>query len=122
MRKPLIEMGQLKIFIIMLVLLGQSCSGTDGQFKNIVNSPDKFHDQEVEITGVIHGQFTDSVVYLTNGNEQSKAIRVNFSDMFMLLNTFNGLDGKKIRIKGRFNKNDKGLLGQFAGSVDKAII
>lgn len=108
-----------KTLIVTLVFIVQGCNGADEQFEKIINSPSEFHDQEVEVTGVIHGQFMDSLIYLTNGRGQ--AIRVNFGDIFKLLNTVEGLDGKKIRVRGRFNKNNKGHLGQYAGSLDDAV-
>ena len=114
-------MRQLKTIVIAIILIGQSCSGTD-KFKTVLKSPDKFHDQEVEVTGIFHDQFEDHAIYLTTDSEKDKAIWVNFSQLFLSLNSFSGLGGQKLRVIGTFNINDKGHLGQYAGSLDEARI
>ena len=115
-------MRRLTGLIFLLTLVGQSCSETDNQFEKILKSPDMFHGQEIIITGIFHEQFEDNAIYLTETNDKSEAIWVDFSKMFMLLNTFTKLDRQKIKIIGTFDKNDKGHLGQYAGSIKEAKI
>ena len=112
-------MGRLKKILIGLILLGQGCSA-DEKFEEVLKSPDKFHDQEVEVVGVFHARFEDYAIYVTRYSDRDKAIWINFSKAFMSRNTFIGLDGQKIRLTGIFNKNDKGHLSQYAGSLDEA--
>lgn len=114
------NMRLLKNIIFSLMLLGQSCSETDSQFKMILNSPDKFHNQEIEITGVFHEQFEDHAIYLSRTSDKKEALWVDFSEIFTLLNSFSGLDGQIVTITGRFDKNDKGHLGQYQGSLKEA--
>jgi hypothetical protein len=111
-------MRQLKKIMFVLILLGQSCTEvTDSQFESILTAPDKFQGQKVEITGVMHEQLEDYAIYLSTHSEKDKAIWVNFSEKYLRLGR---IDGLKIKITGTFNKNDKGHLGQYAGSLDEA--
>jgi len=105
-----------------LVLLEQGCSRTDEQFETVLKSPDQFQGQEIEISGIFHHRFEDVAIYLTNEGETEKALWINYSEMLELPKSLDGLDGERIRIKGKFNKTDKGHLGQYAGSLDDAKI
>lgn len=110
----------LRHFKFMLIFILPSCS--HNQFEKVLRSPEQFHGEKIEITGVFHERFEDNAIYLNTSVNKDQAIWVNFSDLFMLINTFYGLDGSKIRVTGIFNKDDKGHLGQYAGSLDEAII
>jgi len=115
----------LTVFIIIaLVSLEQSCSSskTDNQFESVLNSPDKFVEQEIEIMGIIHLKPEDNAIYLKADSDKSKALWVVYSDMFKLLNTFDRLDGQKVKLRGTFDKTDKGQSGLFAGSLKNAVI
>lgn len=110
-------MRTIKTLIFGLCFLGQSCSGTDKQFEKVLRSPDKYHGHVIEVTGIIHERFEDNAIYLTHNSSMDKALWIEYSELFMLLNTFEGLDGQRIKVKGEFDKNGKGHLGQYAGTL-----
>lgn len=116
------NMKTLRILITICFLLGQSCTETDDQFEQLLQSPDKFQGREVEIIGVIHERFEDNAIYLTKNSSPDKAVWIEYSKLFMSLNTFTGLDGQKIKVKGEFDKDDRGHLGQYAGTLKEAVI
>ncbi|MCA4898985.1 MAG: hypothetical protein ACK514_11795 [Bacteroidota bacterium] len=109
-------------YFLCFFLLVYGCSSVDKNFENLLKSPDKFHGQEIEITGIYREKFEDLAVYFNGSSDKDKAIWLNFSKLFLSLNTFNGFDGAMVKVKGTFNKNDKGHLGQYAGSLDDAWV
>ncbi len=115
-------MKQLKIISIVLIFVGQACSWTDKQFEEALKSPDTFQGQEIVITGFFHYKIEDVAIYRTRFSEPEEALWVNFSDELFTNDVLEKLDGKEIRINGTFNKDDKGHLGQYAGSLDDARI
>jgi hypothetical protein len=110
--------------LIWIILIGQSCVQQD-TFTAILNSPDKFHEKAIEIEGILHDRKAGKAIYRVGSDtvDTRKAIAVEFSDVFMLLNTFEGgLDNKNLKIRGTFNKDDRGPKNIFAGTVEDAII
>lgn len=116
------KMKILRVIITTFFLLGQSCTQIDNQFEQLLKSPDKFQGQEIEITGIIHERFEDNAIYLTKNSSTDKAVWIEYSKLFMRLNTFQGLDGQKIKVKGQFDQDDKGHLGQYAGTLRETVI
>ena len=116
------KMRTIKTLILAFGFLGQSCSGTDAQFEKLLKSPDEYHGQEIEITGIIHERFEDNAIYLARNSSMDQAVWIEYSEIFMLLNTFEGLDGQRIKVKGEFDKDGKGHLGQYAGTLRETII
>jgi hypothetical protein len=114
-------MRAIKTLVILFGLLGQSCR-SDGQFENLLKTPDDYHGKEITITGIIHERFEDNAIYLARNSSRDKAVWIEYSEVFMLLNTFEGLDGQRIKVKGEFDRNGKGHLGQYAGTLKEAII
>ena len=112
--KPLI------LTTILIALVGQGCA-RDEQFESVLNSPNNFQGRQIEITGVFHYQFEDVAIYLTRSNERERALWINFSDA-LGRNQLDRLDRQTIKITGIFNKDDRGHLGQYAGSLDEARI
>ncbi|MBS1505452.1 MAG: hypothetical protein JSS79_02290 [Bacteroidetes bacterium] len=110
------------ILIIAFFFFGQSCARTDDQFERLLQSPDEFQGKEVEITGIIHERFGDSALYLTTNSSKHKAVWIKYSKLFMTLNTFRGLDGQRIKIKGEFDEDHKGHLGKYAGTLKETVI
>ena len=115
-------MRTLIILLLAIGLLGQSCSGIDEQFEKLLNSPDEYHGQEIEITGIIHERFEDNAIYLTEDSSKDKSVWIEYNQLFMSLNTFIGLDGQRVNVKGEFDKDDKGHLGQYSGTLKETVI
>jgi len=98
------------------VLFGQSCSSEDANFVQIINSPEKFDEKEIEISGVYHARFEDVAIYLNSDSDTEKAMWVELDG------SNEELDGKRIKLKGKFDINDKGHLGQYMGTIRAAKI
>ncbi|MGF1636847.1 MAG: hypothetical protein ACFCUU_07215 [Cyclobacteriaceae bacterium] len=107
-------MKTLRGLIIGLVLVGQNCTPTDNNFNKVLNSPDNFHGKEIEMSGIMHEQFEDVAIYSTNDKNKEKALWVDFKKGEY------GLDGKRVKLKGEFDKKDKGHLGQYFGVIKSA--
>jgi hypothetical protein len=84
----------------------------------ILESPDKFHEHEVEITGVFRQQSDERAIFLTSSSGKNEAIRLE--GIFFLLNTFYGFDGKKVKVRGIFDKTDRGAF-QYAGTLEVSM-
>jgi len=119
---PLNKMRLLTGLIIGLSLLGQSCTIADKQFEEVLNSPNKFHEKEIEIIGIIHERPEDNAIYLTEDSGKENAVWVEYLQILRMINSYEGLDGSKIKLKGEFDKNEKGHLGQYSGTLRNAQI
>lgn len=112
------------IALIGIVLIGQSCTNDDA-ITAILNSPDKFQDEEVEVYGILHYSKENGAIYRIGSDtlDTKKAIAVEFSDIFMLLNTFgDGFYKKKVKIRGIFNKDNQGIDDKFFGTIEDAVM
>jgi hypothetical protein len=112
----------LKISILIFGLLGQSCSKPDSRFEDLLKSPEKYHGQWVDIKGIMHKRSEDKAIYLTASSPATEAIWIEYTKLEMTVEDFDNLDGKKVRVRGTFDKEDKGRLGQYAGSLKKMVI
>src|SRR5688500_4180455 len=113
------------ILVITVCILGQSCSRTDEHFEKLLKSPEKYHRQEIEITGTFHQRSEDAAIYLRGNSPVTYAVCIEYVKVLTAPETFDGLDkidGQKVKIKGKFDKDDKGHLGGYAGTVEYAII
>src|SRR6478736_5696479 len=98
----------IKGFIFVLALFVLSCSNRDKEFEMILEFPDKFHEHEVEITGVFRKQSDEIAIFLTSSSGKDEAIKLE--GIFFLLNTFYGFDGKEVKVRGTFDKTDRGAF------------
>jgi len=108
--------------IIILSSLEQSCSERDKQFVEVLNSPNKFHEKEIEIIGIIHERPNDNAIYLTEYSGKKYAVWVDHLQILRMINSYEGIDGHKVNLKGEFDKNDKGHLGKYLGTLRDAKI
>jgi hypothetical protein len=105
-------MGQM----ICLLLVVQSCSFDNLNFTRIIESPDKFDGKEIEISGIYYDQFENIAIYLNRNSGTGEAMWVDMLDARVDLN------GKRIKLKGRFNRNDKGHLRQYLGTIKEVKV
>lgn len=116
------KIGRLIKITIAVVLILQACSRVEEQFESVLKLPENFHGKEIMITGTFHYNFEDVAIYLSSKSGKEEAIWTNFSNTSEQLDSIEGLNGKIVRIKGTFNKNDRGHLGQYAGSLENPEI
>ena len=97
----------------------------DEQFKAILLNPEKFDSVEVELTGIFTYEFENVAIYLTSKDADSlfssKAFWVNeYEPRDSLLDKkFKMASHKRVHIKGRFEKDDKGHLSSYAGAINE---
>lgn len=106
----------LSVIIVGFLLIGQSCSIEDKNFVQIIDSPQKFHNQEIQVSGIYHEQFEDVAIYLGNHINTAEAMWID------LPRSHENLHGQKITVKGRFDMTDKGHLEQYIGTIKEAEI
>ena len=75
-----------------------------------------FDGKEIEVTGIYHEQFEDVAIYLSRASDREEAMWVD------LPKSHDKLDGKRIRMRGKFDINSKGHLGQYIGTLKDAQI
>jgi hypothetical protein len=115
-------MKTIRTLIIVFGILGQSCSRTDEQFEKLLKSPEKYHRQEIEIRGIIHKRFEDTAIYLKESSQKEDTVWIEYIKLNMSSETFDNLDGRRVRVKGIFDIKDKGHLDQYAGALKLAIM
>jgi hypothetical protein len=128
---------RLRIFLLMTIVFG--CAGgneksgrsesleslpdekVDERFKAILLNPEKFDSVEVELIGIFRYEFENVAIYLTNKDSDSlissNAFWVNSdslsSEDLRLANR------KRVHLKGRFNKDDRGHLNYYSGTIEE---
>jgi hypothetical protein len=115
-------MRTIKILLIAIVILGQSCARKNEHFEKLLKSPEKYHGQAIEISGTVHKRFEDTAIYLTESSPMGDAVWIEFTQLVVSPETLDKLDGKKVSVKGIFDIQDKGHLDQYAGSLKLAIM
>jgi len=97
----------------------------DKQFKAILQNPDKFDSLEVEVIGTFTYEFENVAIYLTLKDSENwlsnRAFWVNEDDDSdsLLIKKFELFNHKKVRLKGRFDSNDKGHLSSYSGTINE---
>jgi hypothetical protein len=94
------------------------------------NHPDKYDGKKVELYGFYKGYFEMSALFIKkSANNAENAIWVRFGDNTKLINQESGLaisdsletmkliGGKKMKLLGVFDKNEKGHLNQYFGTL-----
>ena len=90
----------------------------------LIAAPEKYHDKGVHVIGYLNLEFEGNAIFLDeldfeNSNTKN-AIWLSFSrkaDMKEIMK----LNGKYVMIQGVFNKDYKGHMSLFAGSIDEII-
>ena len=101
---------------------------------HILANPDKYHNEEVIVTGYLHYKFEDYAIYLSKEhadyllNEYALSIRLGDSLTIEKLSdckyvqipkeNIKQLNCKYVSIKGTFNKHKLGHLGAYHGSIE----
>lgn len=88
----------------------------DGNFLQIIKSPETFDGKEIEVTGIYHEQFEDVAIYLSRASNTEEAMWVDPPT------SHDGLNGKRIKMRGEFDMNSKGHLGQYIGTLKDAQV
>lgn len=102
--------------MIIIFIVVQGCTNDDINFVHIVKSPDKFDGKEIEISGIYFEQFENVAIYLNRDSFRDEAIWVD------MVNSREDLSGKRIKLKGRFDRNQKGHLGLYLGTIREAKV
>ncbi|NOS93879.1 MAG: hypothetical protein HOP30_18330 [Cyclobacteriaceae bacterium] len=96
----------------------------DEKFKSILLHPEKFDSLEVELTGIFTYEFENVAIYLSSKDADSlfsnNAIWINSEGL--LDTTLDSANHKRIHIIGRFDIDDKGHLGLYAGTLNEVKV
>lgn len=107
---------------IVVIVLGQSC-GTKSEFQKVLDSPEEFHSREITLDGILHYQLENIALYKTCNGESDEAIWADFSGGTWIYNyTQDQLHNHRVRLKGKFDKNLKGHMDAYAGTLKDATI
>jgi len=111
------------LLLISMTLFVLSCNSED-KFFMIQQSPEKYQGKEVEIVGLLRKRAGNYVIYRIEWDtiDIRNAMSVEFSDILMMINSFEGGQDMKWKIRGIFNLDNKGPNRNFFGSVEEAIL
>lgn len=125
----------IKAGMLLLVTLVVGCTGkiekaelgeskseekADERFIAILQNPEKFDSVEVDLTGIFRYEFENIAIYLTNADSDSLVSRNAFwvnSDS-LSEEDLRLANRKRVHLKGRFNKDDKGHLSSYTGTIE----
>jgi hypothetical protein len=129
----MVQINKLGMLLLMIVVF--ACSETskksevmktspnekvDERFEAILLNPEKFDSIEVELTGIFRYEFENVAIYLTNKDSDSLISSNSFwvnsdslSDEDLRL-----ANRKRVHLKGRFNKDDRGHLSSYSGTIE----
>jgi hypothetical protein len=83
--------------------------------KELIRNIDRYHLDTVVISGQVEVEFENVALYLDDLDEPEKALWLNSTNKKI---DYKSLDNKQVTIRGVIDKNDKGHLNQFLGSID----
>ncbi|WP_375239928.1 hypothetical protein [Aurantibacter sp.] len=121
------------LFIVFLSTLYCSCSAqknnkttenaTTVSIINLISNPLKYHNKKIILNGYLKFEHEGNAIYLNKEDYLStnsiNAIYIRISDTKIIENGFNYSDDFSGMIQGVFDKNDKGHLGLFSGSINR---
>lgn len=125
-----------KIHSIYTSEVNQTSESID--MEQLLKNPDAYKNKIIETIGVYQTGFEESAIYVNNSNikrkETKQALWITFNNNYYPLidsktgvnlldsyQTIEKINGRKIKIKGRFNPTSKGHLGMFFGSVENVF-
>lgn len=104
----------------------------------LLKNPDLYNKKIIEVTGIYKTDFEESAIYASKisywGKKTKKALWVVFNNEYYPLidsktginlldsyQTIEKINGKKIKIKGRFNASSKGHLSLYSGTIENVF-
>ncbi|QHT65706.1 hypothetical protein GXP67_03005 [Rhodocytophaga rosea] len=105
-------------FIISILILSISCSQKSDleiDTKELIRNIDRYHLDTLAISGKVIVEFENVALYLDDIDEPEKALWLNSTDKNF---DYQSLKNKEVIIRGVIDKNDKGHLNQFLGSIE----
>ena len=90
-------------------------------FSNLVETRQAYHLSNIELSGYFNYSFENVALYKTKHSGTDEAIWIDFShNLAESLNEeiLENLNGRKIKVQGNFDKNDRGHLNLFIGTIE----
>lgn len=106
-------------------------------FVQLLANPERFHGRKVTIVGYLHWRFEDASLYLSKLDadylNSANAVWIRFADSVRrrtsrpvrkleLQHSLAYFDSKYVSLTGIFNKDERGHLGGFAGTLDSVYV
>ena len=98
----------------------------------LLANPDQYHGKRVRVTGFLHSKFEDSALYLSKADGDhlvgSNGFWIEYADDVRFMPTTQSrsdsinsvyFDGKYVTADGVFNKDTRGHLSSFAGTIEE---
>jgi hypothetical protein len=112
--------------ILLVCFLFTSCptfcqEALDTTFRNILNDPDKYDGKEVEIYGYINFEFEGDCIFLDTVNLQNRIWVGEIEPELLSKKYFGKLNGRRVIIKGKYDKDNHGHMGLFKGAITHIV-
>ena len=108
------------------------------EIEQLLNNPEAYKGKIIETIGLYYTGFEESAIYINNGGvrrkESKQALWITFNNEYYPLidsktgvnllssyQTIEKINGKKIKVKGKFNPTSKGHLSMFFGSIENVF-
>ncbi len=93
----------------------------DDEFNNILNSPERFDDEFIEVFGYVSFEWESNAIYYTSKDIGDNNTKKAFYLMYDNWSEYIKYDGHYMYVRGYFDKDIKGWWGEngsFAGAID----
>lgn len=86
---------------------------------DLVNLPAKYHQSNIEVTGLFTCEFENVALYESQSSKPDKAVWVDFNKRLNISEEdLKRYDKHSVTIKGEFNSNYKGHLNRYKGLLN----
>lgn len=113
------------LFLPFLVGFGKvDHKSIDVSLINLISTPDKYHQKKVRVIGVSNIKFEGNAIYLNKEHlnygvtKNALWISPNYQAIGKTETELSKYNGQYVLIEGVFNKDNKGHMGMFSGSID----
>ena len=116
----------MKYFLFFCFALGVQVSYSqqlpDTTFANILADPDKYQGKEVVIFGYVNFEFEGDEIVLDTLDRRNRLFVGSMATELLPIKHFQYWNGRRVIMQGVFDKNNRGHLGMYKGTITDVMI
>jgi hypothetical protein len=110
-------MRYLFIACLLFCSLSSFSQQVDSNFTKLLSEPDKYHNKIVEIVGYVNFEFEGDYIRLDSTTYSNRIWIEGVPKELLRKKYFGNLNGRRVMIEGRYNKNLLGHMSMFKGTL-----